>query len=203
MPDVATGTAVEWFRYVQDAGFTLKEVLDVLPVRLGISIQVLYNSRAWGASSTTGGSTMPDVNKYIDAILKAVYEDSHKNARGGGAALGAQGAGGSILERITSGIYRKESSQRNTIFCSYSPQVCIGLNWKQPNYAVFMLTTGREPLALALASAERHSAEADAEVKLEQSEAPSGYAPSFNSPSHHLSVKEATRFACGNNLLGL
>ncbi|KAJ2331167.1 phosphate system positive regulatory protein pho81 [Coemansia sp. RSA 2681] len=194
-PDFVSGTATEWFRYVQDAGFTLKEVLDILPVRLGISIQVLYGSRAWGGRDSHG-SAMPDVNEYIDAIFKAVYEDSHNNARASSATHGAygSGSGGSILERITSDIYRKESSQRNTIFCSYSPQVCIALNWKQPNYAVFLLTTGREPLA-----SEQQSPVAGASA----SEARASDAPSFNQPSHHLSLKEAVRFACTNNLLGV
>ncbi|KAJ2746212.1 phosphate system positive regulatory protein pho81 [Coemansia sp. BCRC 34301] len=196
-PDFATGTAVEWYRYVQDAGFTLKEVLDILPVRLGISIQVLYNSRAWGGRGSHV-SAMPDVNEYIDAIFKAVYEDSHKNARTSSAAHGAHGGsssgGGSILERITSDIYRKESSQRNTIFCSYSPQVCIALNWKQPNYAVFLLTTGREPLA---------SGQQSSGASAETGDTCAGDAPSFNPPSHHLSLKEAVRFACTNNLLGV
>ncbi|KAJ2068458.1 phosphate system positive regulatory protein pho81 [Coemansia sp. S155-1] len=194
-PDATSGTASEWFRYIQDAGFTLKEVLDILPVRLGLSIQVLYSSRAWGGRGSLGSAT-PDVNEYIDAIFKAVYEDSQKNARASSASHGAQ-AGGSILERITSDIYRKESSQRNTIFCSYSPQVCIALNWKQPNYAVFLLTTGREPLA-----SEQQSPVAGADLS-DVRDVRAGDAPSFNPPSHHLSLKEAVRFACTNNLLGV
>ncbi|KAJ2736937.1 phosphate system positive regulatory protein pho81 [Coemansia sp. BCRC 34962] len=194
-PDAASGTATEWFQYIQDAGFTLKEVLDILPVRLGLSIQVLYSSRAWRGRGSLG-SAASDVNEYVDAIFKAVYEDSQKNARASSASHGAQ-AGGSILERITSDIYRKESSQRNTIFCSYSPQVCIALNWKQPNYAVFLLTTGREPLA-----SEQQSPMAGADPSDER-DVRAGDAPSFNPPSHHLSLKEAVRFACTNNLLGV
>ncbi|KAJ2703723.1 phosphate system positive regulatory protein pho81 [Coemansia sp. IMI 203386] len=205
-PDQVTGTAAEWYRYVQDSGFTLKEVLDLLPPQLGVSIQVLYNSHAWTGRGAVGGndssiagttSSRQDVNDYVDSILKTVYDDSLKRARSAsslkrGAGEASDAGGNSILERVASGMLHKETSQRNTIFCSYSPQVCIALNWKQPNYAVFLLTSGREPTT-ELQSVER-TAEGDVH---------SADAPSFSPPSNHLSLKEAVRFACNNNLLGL
>ncbi|KAJ1816611.1 phosphate system positive regulatory protein pho81, partial [Coemansia sp. RSA 2598] len=215
-PDAATGTAAEWYRYVQDSGFTLEEVLDILPSQLGVSIQVLYNSRAWTGRGAIGGgdssiagttSSRQDVNDYVDSILKTVYDDSLKGARSASGFrreaseeavshlgnIGASASGSSILERVANGMIHKGSSQRNTIFCSYSPQVCIALNWKQPNYAVFLLTSGREPSA-ELESAAPSTAEGDVH---------SADAPSFSPPSNHLSLKEAVRFACNNNLLGL
>ncbi|KAJ1644776.1 phosphate system positive regulatory protein pho81 [Coemansia asiatica] len=213
-PDSATGTAAEWYRYVQDSGFTLKEVLDILPPQLGVSIQVLYNSRAWTGRGAIGGgdssiagttSSRQDVNDYVDSILKTVYDDSLKRAQSASgfrkeageeslspSAEGSAGGSSSILERVASGMISKEGSQRNTIFCSYSPQVCIALNWKQPNYAVFLLTSGREP-----------SAELESVARSTDGDVHSADAPSFSPPSNHLSLKEAVRFACNNNLLGL
>ncbi|KAJ2722603.1 phosphate system positive regulatory protein pho81 [Coemansia sp. Benny D115] len=206
-PHAATGTAAEWYRYVQDSGFTLKEVLELLPGRLGVSIQVLYNSRAWSSipSHTVGlenagipprsAADLQDVNGYIDAILKVVYDDSLKGAGAGSGSTTTtttETSGRSVLERVASNLFQSESSQRNTIFCSYSPQVCIALNWKQPNYAVFLLTSGREP------SPELESAAQTASGDVQPADA-----PSFRPPSHHLSLKEAVRFACTNNLLGI
>ncbi|KAJ2779702.1 phosphate system positive regulatory protein pho81 [Coemansia interrupta] len=198
-PDAVSGTAAEWYRYVQDSGFTLKEVLELVPSQMGVSIQVLYNSRAWSGHGHVGGGcsisgTNPgrqDVNDYVDAILKTVYDDSLNNTRNSSSSSTAS-TGGSVLERVTNNMIRKDTSQRNTIFCSYSPQVCIALNWKQPNYAVFLLTSGCEP-----------SAELETAARATDSDVHSADAPSFSPPSHHLSLKEAVRFACNNNLLGV
>ncbi|KAJ1961353.1 phosphate system positive regulatory protein pho81, partial [Dipsacomyces acuminosporus] len=185
-PDPATGSAAEWYAYVRDSGFTLQEVLEMLPGRLGLCIQVLYSAHYWEEPRSSSRPNPQGVNMYIDSILKAVYEDSHKRSRNSTVSSAPQQStgGGSILDRVAADMYSKSSSQRNTIFCSYSPQICIALNWKQPNYAVFLVTTGREPLSRsALLSV------------------PS--MPSFNPPAFHLSLKEAVRFATANNLLGV
>ncbi|KAJ1758845.1 phosphate system positive regulatory protein pho81 [Coemansia sp. RSA 1591] len=174
-PDAESGTAAEWHEYLHDGGFTLAEVLETLPMRLGVSIQVLDNSQSWSGGSKLG-SHRHDINNYIDAILKTVYHESLRSAR----------TDTHAVDQATSD-QRKSSEQRNTIFCSYSPTICVALNWKQPNYAVFLLTSGREPTA--------PSADAD-DVR-------SADAPSFGLPTSHLSLKEAVRFACANNLLGI
>ncbi|KAJ2160135.1 phosphate system positive regulatory protein pho81 [Coemansia sp. RSA 552] len=166
-PSADEGTAAEWHNYVYDSGLTLEEVLEVLPTRFGISIQVLDNSRAWSGSNSKVGSTRHDINEYVDAILRTAYADSQ----------------------------RKEGYQRNTVFCSYSPTACVVLNWKQPNYAVFLLTSGR------LAA----SSEGDSLVPsgVDTGDSHSADAPSFGPPACHLSLKEAVRFARANNLLGI
>ncbi|KAJ2784090.1 phosphate system positive regulatory protein pho81 [Coemansia javaensis] len=163
-PSAQSGTAADWHQYLRDGGFSLEEVLELLPPRFGIGIHVLDNSLAWSGTNSKIGSARHDMNNYIDAILKTVYQDSLKGVSSGGQA-------------------RREGPQRNTVFCSYSPTVCVSLNWKQPNYAVFLLTSGREPAEAGPAGPEE--------------------APSFGPPSRHLSVKEAVRFACTNNMLGV
>ncbi|KAJ2348274.1 phosphate system positive regulatory protein pho81, partial [Coemansia sp. RSA 2618] len=191
-PDAEFGTAAEWHRYLHDGGFTLAEVLEVLPTRLGISIQVLDNSRAWSGGSSSSsknrlGSQGHDINDYIDAILKTVYQESLKSAHGFSNASNAN-----LADQTAGEGQRKDGAQRNTILCSYSPTICVALNWKQPNYAVFLLTSGREPL----------DADAGAGVA-GGDDVRSADAPSFGPPAHHLSLKEAVRFACANNLLGI
>ncbi|KAJ1835551.1 phosphate system positive regulatory protein pho81 [Coemansia sp. RSA 2711] len=186
-PSTETGTAAEWHRYLHDGGFTLEEVLMILPACFGISIQVLDNSRTWSGSSSKLGSQRHDINDYIDAILKTVYRDSLKSVQGS-----TRTSNASLAEQAAGDVQRKESDvQRNTIFCAYSPTICVALNWKQPNYAVFLLTSGREPL-----DASNTEAVAGDDVR-------SADAPSFGPPSYHLSLKEAVRFACANNLLGI
>ncbi|KAJ1665576.1 phosphate system positive regulatory protein pho81 [Coemansia sp. RSA 1646] len=196
-PDATTGTAVEWYRYILDRGLTLKEVLGILPTRFGISIQVLYRDcelNIDGDSMSKFTRCDTDVNDYVDAILRTVYADLQKN-------LGTSHSSddGRTADQASDDRCRKTDSQRNTIFCSYSPAVCNALNWKQPNYPVFLLTSGRERGGL-------DSAAAGSELKSEEE---SGVALDFaDAPSArptlcHLSLKEAIRFACANNLLGI
>ncbi|KAJ1955517.1 phosphate system positive regulatory protein pho81 [Linderina pennispora] len=172
-------SASAWHSYIRDAGFTLREVLEMLPIRLGLSIQVMYSTNQKPCNAISSGLRFGgcDVNDYIDSILKTVYDDSHKRAR---TQPPAPNASASILERVANDLYRKDTGQRNIILCSYSSQVCMALNWKQPNYAVFILTSGRHPLDPATVDA-----------------------PSLNARPQHLSLKESVRFACDNNLLGI
>ncbi|KAJ1734383.1 phosphate system positive regulatory protein pho81 [Coemansia biformis] len=187
MPSAETGSAEEWHRYLCDSGLALEKVLEVLPVRFGINIQVLDNSLSWSGTNSNIGSARHDMNAYIDAVLKTIYNDSTKNMRSSNS---PQAAADGSAESVAGAQQRKEGGQRNTIFCSYSPTVCVALNWKQPNYAVFLLTTGRESLDQDAGSSARSVARAAG-------------APSFGPSSNHLSLKEAVRFACTNNLLGI
>ncbi|KAI9469271.1 hypothetical protein BX667DRAFT_491691 [Coemansia mojavensis] len=155
-PDGQNGTASEWHQYLYDSGLSLEKVLEMLPTRFGVSLQVLDNSLAWSGTNSKLRSQRHDINDYIDAILKTVYQDSLKSA---------------------------PNTQRNTIFCSYSPSICVALNWKQPNYAVFLMTSGREA--------------PDSDDSFNKD------APSFGPYTNHLPLKEAVRFASANNILGI
>ncbi|KAJ1800362.1 phosphate system positive regulatory protein pho81 [Coemansia sp. RSA 2399] len=195
-PDATAGTAAEWHRYVLDRGFTLKELLGILPIRFGISIQVLYRDCELdisGDSTPQSAGYGTDANSYVDAILRTVYVDLQSNS----GTISSNDDNGTA-DRTPGSRGRKTGSQRNTIFCSYSPAVCNALNWKQPNYPVFLLTSGRErgcPNPDASAS-ELKAGEPEAAHDLVD-------APSAKPTSRHLSLKEAIRFACANNLLGI
>ncbi|KAJ2451166.1 phosphate system positive regulatory protein pho81 [Coemansia sp. RSA 2336] len=183
-PDSQTSTASEWHRYLYDSGLSLEKVLEMLPTRFGVSMQVLDNSLAWSGTNSTLRSQRHDINDYIDAILKTVYQDSLKSARNGSSGRDSVHTGGEALaEQSTDDAQPKANTQRNTIFCSYSPSICVALNWKQPNYAVFLMTSGREAP--------------------DSDDAFNKDAPSFGPYTSHLSLKEAVRFASANNLLGI
>ncbi|KAJ2804389.1 phosphate system positive regulatory protein pho81 [Coemansia guatemalensis] len=200
-PDTTAGNAAEWHEYLHDSGFTLGDVLRILPARFGISIQVLDNSRDWsGNNDNNMVHASYDINEYIDRILETVYasqistqEDATSNTEHTGTS--SRRSSGEFVHKAAGGQQRRNDVQRNTVFCSYSPIVCVTLNWKQPNYAVFLLTSGRECPGSSI-----KTGAGNAEIAGSRSSAD---APSFGTSSSHLSLKEAVRFACANNLLGL
>lgn len=95
-------------------------------------------------------SRVPSLNcldTYLDSILTVVY-DSAQSSRDGGNSI---------------------------IFSSTNPQVCLALNWKQPNYGVFFKTYAGYKL-------DRKYTEQDSRCS---------------------SIKEAIKFAKSGNLLGI
>ncbi|CDS01347.1 probable PHO81-cyclin-dependent kinase inhibitor [Sporisorium scitamineum] len=103
----AQASWADWQRALQTCVVTLDKLLSLLPVSVGIDIDVMYPSTAEVRSSPD----MPkmEVNQFVDTILHTVY---------------------------AAGTSNREQS-RKILFSSRSPTVCTALNWKQPNYAVF------------------------------------------------------------------
>ncbi|WFC93852.1 phosphate system positive regulatory protein pho81 [Malassezia brasiliensis] len=102
--------------------------------------------------TASGAGTAPvSVNDCVDATLHAVYDAAD----------------------------RSRGQSRKLFFSSASPGVCVALNWKQPNYAVFFVleTTLAHDAAVA-----QLPAKAD---------------------PRQSSIAEGVRFAKGNNLLGV
>ncbi|UZJ52609.1 hypothetical protein CBS101457_001929 [Exobasidium rhododendri] len=97
-----------WKRLVDRSMLTLEQLLTMLPISIGIDLDVLYPSSA----DVRGNPSLPkiEVNNYVDAILHTVYR---------------------------SGTTTSTQTSRKILFSSRSPTVCTALNWKQPNYAVF------------------------------------------------------------------
>lgn len=86
---------------------SLQDVLAYLPTSIHADIQVLFPTIA--QERTLGLRPSPNINDYADAILKEVFDHA----------------------RAT-----KEHSpdfMRSIVFTSYNPNICIALNWKQPN----------------------------------------------------------------------
>lgn len=97
----------DWRQVVGQSMMTLQELLDLLPVSVGIDLDILYPSSA----DVRGNPSLPkiEVNHFVDAILHTVYRAGTQNRQ----------------------------QARKIFFSSRSPTVCTALNWKQPNYAVF------------------------------------------------------------------
>lgn len=103
----AQASWADWRQALQTSVVTLEKLLALLPVSVGIDIDVMYPSTAEVRSNP--GMPKMEVNHFVDTILHTVY---------------------------AAGTSNREQS-RKILFSSRSPTVCTALNWKQPNYAVF------------------------------------------------------------------
>lgn len=99
---------VDWKIFIKRSMMTLEDLLSLLPISVGIDLDVLYPSSA----DVRGNPSVPkiEINNFVDAILHTVYR---------------------------SGTTTSTQTSRKILFSSRSPTVCTALNWKQPNYAVF------------------------------------------------------------------
>ncbi|KAK4162270.1 hypothetical protein QBC43DRAFT_80789 [Cladorrhinum sp. PSN259] len=92
-------------------GLTLQDALSLLPRGMHVNVQVLYS---------------PDVgvelNSFVDSILAVVFD--HARAQ-------------RILNKQSGGSL-SGGGQSQVVFSSYNGLVCAALNWKQPNFAVFL-----------------------------------------------------------------
>ncbi|KAK4678579.1 phosphate system positive regulatory protein pho81 [Podospora pseudoanserina] len=99
-------------------GTTLHEALSLLPKGMHVNIQVLYPTPAERERmlplTGAGHGLSADLNAFVDAILTVVFD--HARAQRSG-----PGRGG-----------------RSVVFSSYNASVCTALNWKQPNFPVFL-----------------------------------------------------------------
>ncbi|KAG7104273.1 Ankyrin repeat protein nuc-2 like [Verticillium longisporum] len=140
-------------RILATAGVPLDEALSLLPHGMHVNIQVLYptteDEKAFGLGSTL------DMNSFVDAILTIVFDHAR-----------AQRA--QSLESV-----------RSVVFSSYNTNLCAALNWKQPNFPVFLCNDlGREEPMAAPDIIQSHG-------------------------RRSTSIKEAVRVAQSNNFMGL
>lgn len=143
-------------RILSTAGISVEMALSVLPSSMHVNLQILYPSeddeRKYGIGPTV------DTNSFVDAVLTVVFDHAREQrAR----TLSSPGA------------------VRSVVFSSYNPTICVTLNWKQPNFPVFLCNDlGREEAMLA---------------------------PNIirSSGRRNFSVKEVVRIAQNNNLMGL
>lgn len=108
-------------RVLATAGVSLQEALALLPATMHVNVQILYPSeeeeRALGLGPTV------NVNNFADSVLTVVFDHAR-----------AQRAQTQAPEAV-----------RSVVFSSYNPTICTTLNWKQPNFPVFLCNDlGRE-----------------------------------------------------------
>jgi CDK inhibitor PHO81 len=154
MPNLQPEVVAEIHRVLSSSAVSLKDALNLLPKGMHVNLQVLYPS-AEEEKALRLGPTI-NINSFADAILCVVFDHAR--------ALREQ----------------SPDSMRSIVFSSYNPTVCTALNWKQPNYPVFLCNDlGREGgnpgSSNAISSSGRRTT----------------------------SIKEAVRIAQNNNFMGL
>ncbi|KAI0101840.1 hypothetical protein GGR51DRAFT_304943 [Nemania sp. FL0031] len=146
----------EIHRILSTAGISVEKALSVLPSSMHVNLQILYPSdddeKKFGINATV------DTNTFVDAVLAVVFDHAREQR-----ARTLSTPGG----------------VRSVVFSSYNPTMCATLNWKQPNFPVFLCNDlGREemmPAPNVIQSSGRRT----------------------------FSVKEVVRIAQNNNLMGL
>jgi CDK inhibitor PHO81 len=153
LPSMTSENIAQIYHILATAGIELAEALSLVPTGVHVNVQILYPTPEEESSLALGPAL--DLNEFVDSILTIVFD--HARAQ------------------------RAQSPQavRSVVFSSYNPQLCTALNWKQPNFPVFLCNDlGREDTFSApnvIQSSGRRSA----------------------------SIKEVVRIAQSNNLMGL
>jgi CDK inhibitor PHO81 len=153
LPHHSPSSIAEIHRILANSAVSLQDALALLPKGMHVNLQVLYPSAEEEKMLRLGPTV--NINVFGDAILGVVFD--HARA---------------LRER-------SPDSMRSIVFSSYNPTVCTALNWKQPNYPVFLCNDlGREgELAIS--------------------------ACTLSSGRRTTSIKEAVRIAQNNNFMGL
>ncbi|KAK8078181.1 ankyrin repeat protein nuc-2 [Apiospora saccharicola] len=142
-------------RILASAGVSLQEALTLLPKGMHVNLQIMYPSEEEERGLGLGPAI--DVNNFVDAILTVVFDHARSQR--------AQVQAPDVV--------------RSVVFSSYNPTLCTTLNWKQPNFPVFLCNDlGHE----------------------ESMHGPSVIKTSGRRTS---SIKEVVRIAQNNNFMGL
>ncbi|KAK8039765.1 phosphate system positive regulatory protein pho81 [Apiospora rasikravindrae] len=155
LPSQTMENIADVHRILASAGVSLQEALTLLPKGMHVNLQIMYPSEDEERVLKLGPAI--DVNSFVDAILTVVFDHAR--------AQRAQIQAPDVV--------------RSVVFSSYNPTLCTTLNWKQPNFPVFLCNDlGREDAVPA----------------------PSVIQTSGRRTS---SIKEVVRIAQNNNFMGL
>ncbi|KAJ2902472.1 ankyrin repeat protein nuc-2 [Zalerion maritima] len=102
----------EIHRMLATSGISLDDALARLPLGININIQAIYPSQEEEQALKLGPT--PDLNLAVDSILEVVFSHARR-------------------QRQVS-----PHNVRSVVFSSYNPAMCTALNWKQPNFPVFL-----------------------------------------------------------------
>lgn len=156
----------EVHRLLATAGITLKAALEVLPPSVNVNLHFIYQAAEDTAHPQPAESTghSGGLNQFVDSVLSIVFDHAR-------------------VQRAQSRQSGGSTAVRSVAFSSYSPSVCTALNWKQPNFPVFLCNDlGREEVSMA---------------------PPQMIAAAMNHGRRSSSIKDVVRRAQSNNLMGL
>ncbi|PWY63549.1 ankyrin repeat protein nuc-2 [Aspergillus heteromorphus CBS 117.55] len=144
-------------RMLASSFLSLREVFYHLPLSVSINLSILYPSAA--EEQSLNMTSLADVNTFADAVLTDVF-DHARIARD-----------------------QNPDFMRSVVFTSYNSNICIALNWKQPNYPVLLCNDLGQIRDLARDVNSLPDVDSSGRVSM--------------------SIKESARIAQSNNLMGL
>lgn len=150
---------------------SLQEVLTLLPPEVHLDIHILYPQRDHEERQQLGPTQ--NMNSVVDSILAVVFAHAGQ------------------LRGSNDGLVR------SLVFSSFNADVCIGLNWKQPNcespnrLLSCSTNTSTDPVLLCN------------DLGMDGPLSPDTQNPIYSDGRTTTSVKEAVRVATGNNFMGL
>ncbi|KAG9248561.1 hypothetical protein BJ878DRAFT_2956 [Calycina marina] len=153
LPGLALERIADVHRVLAGSAVSLQDALALIPRGMHINLQVLYPSQDEERTLRLGPTV--NINTFGDAILGAVFDHAR-----------------TLREQ-------SPNLMRSIVFSSYNPVVCTSLNWKQPNYPVFLCNDLGRPSEVSGTSAIQNSGRGTS------------------------SIKEAVRIAQNNNFMGL
>ena len=159
LPSSPTDAVSHVHRVLATSGVALRDALALVPTGMHVNLQILYPSADEERALGLGGVGNVDINTGVDAILAVVFD--HARA-----------------QRV-----HTPDVVRSVVFSSYNPSLCTAINWKQPNFPVFLCNDlGRDDDATVAAAV------------------PDGV---WSAGRRTASIKEVVRTAQSNNFMGL
>lgn len=153
LPKYPASNIAEVHGVLASSAVSLQDAFTLLPAGMHVNLHILYPSTEEEKTLRLGPTV--NINVFGDAILGVVF--NHARA---------------LREQMP-------DQMRSIVFSSFNPTVCTALNWKQPNYPVFLCNDlGREARAAGSISTQ-------------------------SSGRRTTSIKEAVRIAQNNNFMGL
>ncbi|CDO68721.1 hypothetical protein BN946_scf184652.g48 [Trametes cinnabarina] len=110
VPDAASASPSVWARWISSSMITLQDLLrQLVPASYGICIEIAYAPLRVRRRHSLRHQL--DLNDVANSVLRTVYDT-----------LSLEG----------------QMARRPVVFTSFAPDICAALNWKQPNYPVFL-----------------------------------------------------------------
>lgn len=154
LPSMPLDRPADVQRILSTSVISLKDALALLPVGMHVDLHVLYPTHEEEQELCLGPTI--NVNTFVDNIINAVFEHT-RDLRA-----------------------RSPDHMMSIVFTAYNPVICTALNWKQPNFPVFLCNDLGQEATI-----------------------PSEDGRVLSDGRRSTSVKEAVRVAKDNNLMGL
>ncbi|KAI0375722.1 hypothetical protein BV20DRAFT_976261 [Pilatotrama ljubarskyi] len=109
VPEAASASPSAWSRWISSSMITFQDLLRLVPASYGICVEIAY--APFRVRRRHSLRHQLDCNDVVNSVLRTVYDTSSLEGQMG---------------------------RRPVVFTSFAPDICAALNWKQPNYPVFL-----------------------------------------------------------------